>query len=144
MKDGLRAKEDGSGWLGWHVYGSFRHDPRGTDDNIEIHCLMLKLLKLCAGQELACSIQDELAHQVCHTHRILTLNVDRTLIPCTCRAATFAERDECNGVSENIMLGQLCPVGTGCFDLILNENALQDAFEVQVRLLLFSSFQKIY
>jgi DNA-directed RNA polymerase II subunit RPB1 len=34
--------------------------------------------------------------------------------------------------SENIMLGQICPLGTGCFDLILNEAALQDAFEVQV------------
>ncbi len=31
------------------------------------------------------------------------------------------------------MLGQMCPLGTGSFDLLLNEVALQDAFEVQVR-----------
>jgi hypothetical protein len=30
------------------------------------------------------------------------------------------------------MLGQMCPLGTGSFDLLLNEQALQDAFEVQV------------
>lgn len=51
---------------------------------------------------------------------------------CVCRAATFGERDNCTGVSENIMLGQMCPLGTGSFDLLLNEQALQDAFEVQV------------
>jgi hypothetical protein len=28
------------------------------------------------------------------------------------------------GVSENIMLGQLCPLGTGAFDLLLNEEGL--------------------
>lgn len=44
----------------------------------------------------------------------------------------FGERDACTGVSENIMLGQMCPLGTGCFDLLLNETALQDAFDVQV------------
>jgi hypothetical protein len=49
------------------------------------------------------------------------------------RASMFAERDHCTGVSENIMLGQMCPLGTGCFDLLLNEAALQDAFDVQVR-----------
>lgn len=48
------------------------------------------------------------------------------------RAAMFAERDHMTGVSENIMLGQLCPLGTGSFDLLLNEDALADAFEVQL------------
>lgn len=33
------------------------------------------------------------------------------------------------GVSENIMLGQLCPLGTGAFDLLLNEEDLRDAME---------------
>jgi len=45
----------------------------------------------------------------------------------------YGERDNCTGVSENIILGQMCPLGTGAFDLVLNETALQDAFEVQVR-----------
>ena len=43
----------------------------------------------------------------------------------------FGEKDHMTGVSENIMLGQLCPLGTGCFDLLLNEEALQDAFDMQ-------------
>lgn len=51
---------------------------------------------------------------------------------CCCRACTFAERDNCTGISENIMLGQMCPVGTGCFDLLLNMVALQDTFEAEV------------
>ena len=33
-------------------------------------------------------------------------------------AACFSEVDPMKGVSENIMLGQLAKVGTGCFDLI--------------------------
>ena len=43
------------------------------------------------------------------------------------RAAAFAERDNMEGVSENIMLGQLCPLGTGAFDLLLNEDDLAEA-----------------
>jgi DNA-directed RNA polymerase II subunit RPB1 len=42
-------------------------------------------------------------------------------------AATFAESDAVTGVTENIMLGQLAPLGTGCFDLLLNEDMLKDA-----------------
>lgn len=48
----------------------------------------------------------------------------------TCRAAMFAEHDQMNGVSENIMLGQLAPMGTGSFELWLNEGGLKDAVEV--------------
>ncbi|KAK9479720.1 hypothetical protein V1514DRAFT_350949 [Lipomyces japonicus] len=36
-------------------------------------------------------------------------------------AAVAAELDDCRGVSENIMLGQLAPLGTGQFDLMLDE-----------------------
>ncbi|KAK9461884.1 DNA-directed RNA polymerase II subunit RPB1 [Lipomyces oligophaga] len=36
-------------------------------------------------------------------------------------AAAAAEVDDCRGVSENIMLGQLAPLGTGSFDLMLDE-----------------------
>jgi len=45
-------------------------------------------------------------------------------------AAAFAELDGMKGVTENIMLGQLCPVGTGSFSLLLNEKMLQDAIAV--------------
>jgi len=44
-------------------------------------------------------------------------------------AAAFGERDGLQGVSENIMLGQLAPVGTGAFGLYLNEEMLADAVE---------------
>ena len=47
-------------------------------------------------------------------------------------AATFAECDNLAGVSENIMLGQLAPVGTGSFELVLNESMLANAISHMV------------
>ena len=40
-------------------------------------------------------------------------------------AACFGEKDGLDGVSENIMLGQLAPVGTGSFGVYLNEEVLE-------------------
>ena len=34
-------------------------------------------------------------------------------------AAIFAEKDTMTGVSENIMLGQLAPIGTGSFEVVV-------------------------
>lgn len=42
-------------------------------------------------------------------------------------AATWGEKDRLRGVTENIMLGQLAPIGTGSFKLLLNEKMLKDA-----------------
>lgn len=42
----------------------------------------------------------------------------------------YAEKDRMKGVSENIILGQLVPLGTGSFDLMLDEAKLADAIEV--------------
>lgn len=39
-------------------------------------------------------------------------------------AAAAAELDDCRGISENIMLGQIAPLGTGAFDVVLDDNAL--------------------
>ena len=39
-------------------------------------------------------------------------------------AAAAGELDDCRGISENIMLGQLAPMGTGEFDVLLDENML--------------------
>ena len=39
-------------------------------------------------------------------------------------AAGFGELDDCRGVSENIMLGQLAPMGTGEFDVVMDSNML--------------------
>lgn len=46
------------------------------------------------------------------------------------RAATYAEKDAMAGVSENILVGALCPVGTGAFDLLVDEEAVMNAQEV--------------
>ncbi|WVZ51464.1 hypothetical protein U9M48_002610 [Paspalum notatum var. saurae] len=46
-------------------------------------------------------------------------------------AAAYAESDYLRGVTENIMLGQLAPIGTGGFTLFLNDKILQDAIELQ-------------
>ena len=42
-------------------------------------------------------------------------------------AAMYSETDRVRGVSENIMLGQLAPLGTGEFELYLNDEMLKDA-----------------
>jgi len=42
-------------------------------------------------------------------------------------AAAFSECDPLAGISENIMLGQLGPIGTGSFDLFLNKQMLKQA-----------------
>lgn len=45
-------------------------------------------------------------------------------------AATNGELDLCKGVAENVMLGQLAPLGTGQFDLLLDESMLLKAIPV--------------
>ncbi|KAG2223050.1 hypothetical protein INT45_008251 [Circinella minor] len=40
-------------------------------------------------------------------------------------AAAVGELDDCRGVAENIMLGQLAPLGTGEFDVMLDEDMLK-------------------
>jgi hypothetical protein len=42
----------------------------------------------------------------------------------------FSEPDNMSGVSENIIMGQLCPLGTACFDLMLDTDQLKYAIEV--------------
>lgn len=47
-------------------------------------------------------------------------------------AAVYAETDYLRGVSENIMLGQLAPIGTGDSALYINEEMLESAIELQL------------
>ena len=42
-------------------------------------------------------------------------------------AAVYSETDFMKGVSENIMLGQLCPLGTAGFDLLVDDEVLGEA-----------------
>ncbi|KAJ3107996.1 DNA-directed RNA polymerase II subunit rpb1 [Phlyctochytrium planicorne] len=46
-------------------------------------------------------------------------------------AAGAGDRDICKGVSENIILGQLAPVGSGSFDVLLNSEMLVFAHDLQ-------------
>jgi DNA-directed RNA polymerase II subunit RPB1 len=41
-------------------------------------------------------------------------------------SAAFGKTDPLNGVSENIMLGQLCRIGTGYFDLLVDHKKLKE------------------
>ncbi|TVU25187.1 hypothetical protein EJB05_27675, partial [Eragrostis curvula] len=47
-------------------------------------------------------------------------------------AAVYAESDYLRGVTENIMLGQLAPIGTGGCEIYLNDQMLQQAIELQL------------
>ncbi|CAL9190410.1 unnamed protein product [Musa hybrid cultivar] len=47
-------------------------------------------------------------------------------------AAVYAEGDHLRGVTENIILGQLAPIGTGDCALYLNDQMLQQAIELQL------------
>ena len=42
------------------------------------------------------------------------------------KAAMFGDSDKINGVSANIMMGQVAPCGTGSFDVLLDESMLAD------------------
>jgi DNA-directed RNA polymerase II subunit RPB1 len=42
-------------------------------------------------------------------------------------AGLFSETDNLTGITENIMVGQLAPFGTGCFDLLLDMNMIEKA-----------------
>jgi DNA-directed RNA polymerase II subunit RPB1 len=39
-------------------------------------------------------------------------------------AAFFGEHDPLSGITENVIFGQLAPYGTGCFDLVVDKEAL--------------------
>jgi DNA-directed RNA polymerase II subunit RPB1 len=41
------------------------------------------------------------------------------------KAAVFAEKDKMQGVSASIMMGQLCPIGTNYFDVLLDEDKIR-------------------
>ncbi|KAF2868775.1 hypothetical protein BDV95DRAFT_499716 [Massariosphaeria phaeospora] len=49
-------------------------------------------------------------------------------------AAGFGELDDCRGVSENIMLGQMAPMGTGEFDVVMDNNMLLTMVEDNSRI----------
>jgi len=42
-------------------------------------------------------------------------------------AAAVGEKDDCHGVAENVMFGQMAPMGTGSFEVALDIDMLKDA-----------------
>ena len=41
-------------------------------------------------------------------------------------AAAIGEKDDCHGIAENVMFGQMAPMGTGAFDVALDMEMLKD------------------
>ncbi|TIB06195.1 hypothetical protein E3P96_00699 [Wallemia ichthyophaga] len=41
-------------------------------------------------------------------------------------AAAIGEKDDCHGIAENVLLGQMAPMGTGAFDVTLDIDMLKD------------------
>ncbi len=41
-------------------------------------------------------------------------------------AAAVGERDDCHGIAENVMFGQMAPMGTGAFEVALDMDMLKD------------------
>lgn len=44
-------------------------------------------------------------------------------------AAFYGEHDPLSGITENVIFGQLCPFGTGSFDLVVDKDALRECIE---------------
>lgn len=49
-------------------------------------------------------------------------------------AAAFGELDDCRGVSENLILGQMAPAGTGEFDVYLDQDLMNTVVSTNMRL----------
>ena len=49
-------------------------------------------------------------------------------------AAFHAEADHLRGVSENIIVGQLPPIGTGCFSLLLDAEKCKEGMEIPLNI----------
>ncbi|KAJ7924363.1 hypothetical protein B0H13DRAFT_1978078 [Mycena leptocephala] len=45
-------------------------------------------------------------------------------------AAAVGEKDDCHGVAENVMFGQMAPMGTGAFEVALDIDMLKDAISM--------------
>ena len=46
-------------------------------------------------------------------------------------AAAMGEKDDCRGIAENVMFGQIAPMGTGAFDVALDMEMLKDVMVEQ-------------
>ncbi|KAI6356945.1 hypothetical protein MCOR25_007789 [Pyricularia grisea] len=49
-------------------------------------------------------------------------------------AAAIGELDDCRGISENVMLGQLAPMGTGAFEVLLDPKMLETVVSNNARM----------
>lgn len=67
-------------------------------------------------------------HCLCRANGACLLSVIQ--VDVLMEAAAHGESDPMKGVSENIMLGQLAPAGTGCFDLLLDAEKCKYGMEI--------------
>jgi DNA-directed RNA polymerase II subunit RPB1 len=89
---------------------------------------------------ILCDTMTYRGHLMAITRHGINRNDTRPLMRCSFEetvdilldAAVHAESDYLRGVTENIMLGQLAPFGTGGCALFLNDQMLQQAIELQL------------
>ena len=87
---------------------------------------------------LLCDIMTAKGHLMAITHHGINRQDTGALARCSfeetvdilMEAAAHAEADPMKGVSENIMLGQLSKIGTGCFDLLLDAEKCKHGMEI--------------
>ena len=87
---------------------------------------------------LLCDVMTAKGHLMAITRHGINRQETGTLARCSfeetvdilVEAATHAEMDPMKGVSEAIMLGQLARIGTGAFDLILDEEKCKAGIEM--------------
>ncbi len=61
---------------------------------------------------------------------LLKASFERT-VEVLMESGVFADTDELTGISENVMVGQLAPLGTGCFDLLVDPKKLNNGLQAQ-------------
>jgi len=83
---------------------------------------------------ILCDVMTQAGHLMAISRHGINRGENGTLTRCSfeetvdilMEAAAFAQRDDLRGVSDNIMMGNLAPIGTGEFDLFVNLDALND------------------
>ncbi|EKX72538.1 DNA-directed RNA polymerase II largest subunit, putative [Theileria equi strain WA] len=84
---------------------------------------------------LLCDVMTQKGHIMSITRHGLNRTDRGPLVKCSFEetletlldASIFGEVDQLKGITENVIMGQLCPYGTGCFDIMIDEAKLRDA-----------------
>lgn len=60
---------------------------------------------------------------------LLKASFERT-VEVLMESGVFSDTDHLTGISENVMVGQLAPLGTGCFDLLVDPEKLKQGLQL--------------